>query len=124
MAGESPDFSVSSNDLQAVLLLGTETVDGFLRELAALAARTLGDGLSCGMTLQPNGRPLTVASSDANAAQFDELQYTLDHGPCLTALRNGEEGSSGPRRPGWLSGSPGKRPSGSASRPGWPPRRC
>jgi hypothetical protein len=31
-----------------------------------------------------------VASSDADAAQIDELQYGLDHGPCLTALRTGE----------------------------------
>jgi hypothetical protein len=31
-----------------------------------------------------------VASSDTNAAQIDELQYGLDHGPCLTALRTGE----------------------------------
>jgi hypothetical protein len=33
-----------TRELLAVLL-GTETVDGFLRELAALAARTRGDGL-------------------------------------------------------------------------------
>jgi GAF domain-containing protein len=89
MAGQSPDFSVSINELQAVLL-GTESIDGFLRELAVLAARALGEGLSCGITLQPNGRPLTVASSDANASQVDELQYGLDHGPCLAALRTGE----------------------------------
>jgi hypothetical protein len=75
MTEESPDLGVSINELQAVLL-GTESIDGFLRELAVLAARTLGEGLSCGITLQPNGRPLTVASSDANAAQVDELHST------------------------------------------------
>jgi GAF domain-containing protein len=32
-----------------------------------------------------------VASSDANAAQTDELQDGLDHGPCLTALRTGQQ---------------------------------
>ncbi len=32
---------------------------------------------------------MSVASSDANAAQVDELQYGLDSGPCLTALRHG-----------------------------------
>ena len=64
-----------------VLLLGTESVDGFLREVAGLAAGTLGNGLSCGITLQPNGRPLTVASSDGLASQVDELQYGLDEGP-------------------------------------------
>ncbi|HEY2262276.1 MAG TPA: GAF and ANTAR domain-containing protein [Streptosporangiaceae bacterium] len=83
------DFRASITELQAVLL-GTESIDGFLQELASLAARELGEGLSCGITLQPDGRPLTVASSDANAAQIDELQYGLDHGPCLTALRTGE----------------------------------
>lgn len=81
------DFGASINELQAVLL-GSESIDGSLRELAA---RTLGQGLSCGITLHPNGPPLTVASSDANAAQVDELQYSLDNGPCLTTLRTGEE---------------------------------
>ena len=89
MAEEPSDFRASITELQAVLL-ATESIDGFLQELASLAARELGQGLSCGITLQPNGRPLTVASSDANAAQIDELQYGLDHGPCLTAMRHGE----------------------------------
>jgi hypothetical protein len=88
MADETSDFRVSITELQAVLL-GTQSIDGFLQEVASLAARELGEGLSCGITLQPNGRPLTVASSDTNAAQIDELQYGLDHGPCLTALRTG-----------------------------------
>ena len=39
--------------------------------------------------MQPNGRPLTVASTDALAAQVDEVQYGLDQGPCLHALRTG-----------------------------------
>ena len=80
------DFRASITELQAVLL-GTESIDGFLQELASLAARELGEGLSCGITLQPDGRPLTVASSDANAAQIDELQYGLDHGPDRAAHR-------------------------------------
>lgn len=49
----------------------------------------MGEGLSCGITLQPNGRPLTVASTDALAARVDEVQYGLDEGPCLHALRTG-----------------------------------
>ncbi len=89
MTEELADFRASITELQAVLL-GTASIDGFLQELASLAARELGEGLSCGITMQPNGRPLTVASSDTNAAQIDELQYGLDHGPCLTSLRTGE----------------------------------
>jgi hypothetical protein len=53
---------VSIHELQAVLP-GTETVNGFLSELAALAARTLGEGLSCVLTLQPNGRSSGRGSS-------------------------------------------------------------
>lgn len=89
MAEESADVAGSIAELQA-LLLGTESIDGFLRELAVLAARTLGESLSCGITLQPNGRPLTVASSDQFASQVDELQYGLDQGPCLSAVRTGQ----------------------------------
>jgi hypothetical protein len=79
MAEGSPDVAASIAELRA-LLLGTESIDGFLREVAVLAAGTLGEGLSCGITLQPNGRPLTVASSDQLASQVDELQYGLDQG--------------------------------------------
>ena len=71
------------------LLLGAETIQEFLAELAALAVLTAGDGLSCGITMQTNGRPLTVASTDVLAAQVDEVQYGLDQGPCLHALRTG-----------------------------------
>ena len=89
MAEAHADIAASISELQ-VLLLGIDSIEGFLRELAALAARTLGDGLSCGITLQPNGRPLTAASSDMFASQVDELQYAQDQGPCLSALRTGE----------------------------------
>ena len=82
------DVAASIVEMQA-LLLGTETIQEFLAELAGLAILTVGEGLSCGITLQPNGRPLTVASTDALAAQVDEVQYGLDQGPCLHALRTG-----------------------------------
>jgi GAF domain-containing protein len=41
------------------------------------------------MTMQPNGRPVTVACSDELASQVDELQYHVGDGPCLHALRQG-----------------------------------
>ena len=41
------------------------------------------------MTMQPNGRPVTVACSDPVAARVDEVQYELDDGPCLHAMRDG-----------------------------------
>ena len=57
--------------------------------MALLAARLVPDGMSCGMTMRPDGRPVTVACSDELASQVDELQYQLGDGPCLHALRQG-----------------------------------
>src|SRR3984957_12416172 len=89
-AGTPDDMAASIVEMQA-LLLGTETIEEFLTELAGLAILTVGEGLSCGITLQPNGRPLTAASTDALAAKVDEVQYGLDQGPCLHALRTGTQ---------------------------------
>jgi GAF domain-containing protein len=71
-------------------LLGTESVEQFLHEMAVLAAGLVGGGMSCGMTMQPNGRPVTVACSDPVAGRIDELQYELAEGPCLQAMRDGQ----------------------------------
>src|SRR6266699_6438750 len=70
-------------------LLSTRSVEQFLHEMAVMAARRVGGGLSCGMTMQPGGRPVTVACSDQIAARVDEVQYELDDGPCLHAMRDG-----------------------------------
>jgi GAF domain-containing protein len=82
------DVAASIMELQA-LVLGTETIEEFLNELAGLAVLAVGEGLSCGITLQPNGRPLTIASTNELAARVDEVQYGLDQGPCLHAMRTG-----------------------------------
>ena len=65
------------------------SVEQFLHEMAVLAARLVSGGLSCGMTMQPSGRPVTVACSDQVASRVDEVQYELDDGPCLHAMRDG-----------------------------------
>ena len=70
-------------------LLSTQSVEQFLHQMAVLAARLVSGGLSCGMTMQPSGRPVTVACSDQVAARVDEVQYELDDGPCLHAMRDG-----------------------------------
>jgi GAF domain-containing protein len=71
-------------------LLSTKSVEQFLHEMAVLAAGLVSGGLSCGMTMQSNGRPVTVACSDPVAARVDEVQYQLDDGPCLHAMRDGQ----------------------------------
>ena len=70
-------------------LVNTESIEQFLHDMAVLAARMVGTDLSCGMTMRSNGRPVTVACSDPVAAKVDEVQYELDNGPCLHAMRDG-----------------------------------
>lgn len=70
-------------------LVGADSIEQFLHEMAVLAARLVNSSLSCGMTMQDGGRPVTVACTDELAARVDELQYDLDEGPCLRALRDG-----------------------------------
>ena len=70
-------------------LLSTQSVEQLLHEMALMAARLGSGGLSCGMTMQPSGKPVTVACSDRIAARVDEVQYELGDGPCLHAMRDG-----------------------------------
>jgi hypothetical protein len=71
-------------------LLSTESVEQFLHEMSVLAAGLIGGGISCGMTMRPNGIPATVACNDQVAASMDGLQYELDDGPSLYAIRAGQ----------------------------------
>src|SRR5271155_5124630 len=70
-------------------LINTDSVEQFLHEMAVLAARLVGGGLSCGLPMRSNGRPVTVACSAPVAATVDAVQYELDNGPCLHAMRDG-----------------------------------
>jgi GAF domain-containing protein len=81
------DRAKAVSELQQ-LLLDTENITEFLDELARYAADTIGRGLSCGITMDRDGGPLTVASSDAHARTLDEVQYEHHDGPCLTAMRS------------------------------------
>jgi GAF domain-containing protein len=83
------DVTASAGELQA-LLLSTGDIEEFLQEMALLAAQRIAAGVSCGITLRRDGQPITVASSDALAAQVDEVQYGIEKGPCLHSMRTGE----------------------------------
>ncbi|MDN3294006.1 GAF and ANTAR domain-containing protein [Streptomyces ficellus] len=73
------------------LLLEADGVDEFLQALVdrALERSPAADG--SGITLERRGRPLTVANAGPSAKELDEKQYGQDDGPCLQALRAGEE---------------------------------
>jgi GAF domain-containing protein len=70
-------------------LLNTDSVEQFLHELAVLAARTVSDGMSCGMAVRQRGRHTPVsACSDPLASEADQLQAQAGDGPALRALRD------------------------------------
>lgn len=71
-------------------MMATPTLRNLLDDLSRLAAGVLTPPASCGITVREDHLPLTVASSDALAAQLDEVQYGQDEGPCLNTLRTGE----------------------------------
>jgi GAF domain-containing protein len=72
-------------------LLKTDSVEQFLHELAVLAARTVSEGMSCGMALRQRGRaPRTAAAcSDPLASEADRVQYQSGDGPAAHVLRHG-----------------------------------
>ncbi|EMQ96661.1 GAF and ANTAR domain-containing protein [Paeniglutamicibacter gangotriensis] len=80
--------SRSPDELQD-LLLDSEGFSDFMLELVLIAAAGLGSGkpVLCSITVEREGFPLTVASSELDAMFLDERQYAFDNGPCLTALR-------------------------------------
>lgn len=80
------DFVLHLQDL----VLASSDVREFLTDTAAILGTQLsqpGNHLSCGITVVRQKRPVAVASSDARARNLDELQNSIGHGPCLTALR-------------------------------------
>jgi GAF domain-containing protein len=85
----APDLADALTEL-TTLMVATPTMDGFLNDLARLATAVITPPASCGITLDQNNLPLTVASSDALAAHVDEVQYGHDQGPCLQAMRTGQ----------------------------------
>ncbi len=75
------------------LVLESPDVEGFLADLAALAAGHLsapGQQVFCGITLLRRRKAETVASSSIQALRMDEIQYAFGDGPCLTAIRSKE----------------------------------
>lgn len=73
--------------------IGANGVESFFEDLAHLAAATLSTpdcDVCCGITVEHNNSKVTVASSGDRARELDEIQYELDRGPCLHALRTNQ----------------------------------
>jgi GAF domain-containing protein len=88
-SGRSLDRTRAASELQQ-LLLDTEDFTEFLDELVRYAADTVAPAMACGITVERDGNPLTVASSGALARDLDEVQYGHHTGPCLAAMRTGQ----------------------------------
>ncbi|MEU0742949.1 GAF and ANTAR domain-containing protein [Streptomyces sp. NPDC006134] len=86
----SADHTYDSSTPITQWLLETESLEDFLQTLAD-AALELSHVEGTGVTLERDGRPLTVVSAGPPAPKLDEKQYGQDDGPCLRALRTGEE---------------------------------
>jgi hypothetical protein len=73
------------------LLLESPGFNDFLLELAVFSASQFAgpEPMMCAISVERDGRTITVASSSESARRMDEKQYGFDDGPCLTALREG-----------------------------------
>lgn len=87
---DSPPNMVETFGAVQSLLLNKRSIEGFLGELALLAAHIVEPPASVGITVSHEGQPVTVASSDDRATRVDEVQYEADDGPCLDSVRTGE----------------------------------
>jgi ANTAR domain/GAF domain len=76
--------------LQASLLAST-TVETFLQTVADRAGEHVAENASCTLTMLRQGRFLTVASTDPEATEADQVEYVTDSGPCVEAARHGVE---------------------------------
>lgn len=91
---DDPKFETAPWAQLQELLVDHEDVQEFLQELARLTASSLSARATtyCGITLQRSrDHQFTVASSDDEALQMDEIQYAFGDGPCLHAIRIQDE---------------------------------
>jgi GAF domain-containing protein len=75
------------------LVLQTADAQDFFKELAVFSASLLappGGEVICNVIVARRKKPLTIASSTPRAREMDELQYSFEDGPCLSAMRTGK----------------------------------
>src|SRR4051794_26943027 len=87
--GDIADLAGALAEL-ASLMLATPTVERLLDDVARLAAGVVRPPAACGITLQRDREPVTVASSAPLAALVDEEQYGQGQGPCLESMSTGK----------------------------------
>ncbi|MDT0167236.1 GAF and ANTAR domain-containing protein [Actinotalea sp. AC32] len=72
------------------LVLATAEAEEHLNGVARLAQDLSPVLAACGVMARMRGAEITVASSNELAYALDEVQFGLDRGPCLQAMRGGD----------------------------------
>lgn len=98
MAPQDPPTELRTGDLPGTLEAAASEMDAArttaqtLQIMVEVARRSLDDIDEVGVTLvHRDGRLVTDASTGPLVIELDELQYSLDEGPCLSALRDGPD---------------------------------
>lgn len=88
MAGDVHDTTVGETFAEvARLLLAEHGLDATLNRVGQLAVQTLDGCDHAGISLIEGRKVTTVGSSDEVPALVDAIQYEVDDGPCLDAIR-------------------------------------
>ena len=85
-----PDFAGldAGRELLRRFLAGSDDLQGMLEKIAALAHETIpGVDAATITTIDRGRRPKTTVATDDSVCVLDDLQYRLDDGPCIIALR-------------------------------------
>jgi GAF domain-containing protein len=83
----SDELTAAMSEL-ASLLVDEIDLGGMLDRIVTLAARSIPDCDSAGVTLLVDGRPSTAAATDQRTLAVDLAQYDHGTGPCLQAYRD------------------------------------
>jgi GAF domain-containing protein len=86
--GLTDELTAAMGEL-ASLLVDEDDLPGRLDRVAWLAARSIPDCDSAGVTLVTDGEPMTAAATDERTLAVDIAQYKIGDGPCLRAYRTG-----------------------------------
>ncbi len=94
MGHEQPDAVTSElgESLAALshFVITEQTLQESLRRVAELSVRAVYGADGAGVTWVVENQPTTVSASGEFVHRLDEIQYTLDEGPCLEAYRSQE----------------------------------
>jgi hypothetical protein len=78
-------LAVAARQLQAAA-----SPDVLLRQIVEVAVATIEGCTYAGVTVDRAGRVSSPVVSDSSVLMIDELQYTIDVGPCLEAMRGSD----------------------------------